>query len=115
MKTFLIEFSLEKTKQIKLIEVLTSLRMIMCFLWNNVEQQKWRMVRVPHDQINSSDYSYLVCGYPSNYVRFVSFCLETGSDLLLYIYEGVRPINNPRTHFNRTDYFIYHSLIIHAI
>jgi hypothetical protein len=38
------------------------------------------------DQINSGDYPYLMRDYPSNHVRFVSYCLGTGSDLLLYIY-----------------------------
>lgn len=45
----------------------------------------------PYNQINSSDYLYLVYGYPSNHVKFVSYHLETGL-YLLYIYEGVHPI-----------------------
>jgi hypothetical protein len=49
---------------------------------------------VPCDQINSSDYPYLVCGYPSNHVGFIWYRLGTGPDLP-YIYEGVRPIENP--------------------
>jgi hypothetical protein len=83
----------------------------MRFLWNNVEHQKWRTVRVPRDQINSSDYHYLVCGYLSNHVIFVSFCLGTGLDLP-YTYEGVRPINNPK-HIPIESFtllsFLYHS------
>jgi hypothetical protein len=35
----------------------------------------------PHDQINSSDYPYLVCGYPSNHVEFVGYHLGMGLDL----------------------------------
>jgi hypothetical protein len=53
-----------------------------------------------------------MCGYPSNHMGFVSYHLGTGPDLPLYIYEGLRPIENPRTHSNRTNYFIYHSYII---
>jgi hypothetical protein len=60
------------------------------------------------DQRNSDDYSYLVRGNPSNHVEFISYRLGTGPDLP-YIYEGVRSIENPRTHSNRTNYFLYHS------
>jgi hypothetical protein len=42
-----------------------------------------RTVRAPHDQINSGDYPYLMCGYPSNHVGFVSYRLHP--DLPLYI------------------------------
>jgi hypothetical protein len=37
------------------------------------------------DQINSSDYPYLVHGYPSNHMGFVSYRLGTGLDLPLSI------------------------------
>jgi hypothetical protein len=37
------------------------------------------------DQINSDDYPYFVRGYSFNYVGFVSYHLETGPDLPLYI------------------------------
>jgi hypothetical protein len=39
----------------------------------------------PRDQINSNDYPYFVCGYPSNHVGFVIYRLVTGPDLPLYI------------------------------
>jgi hypothetical protein len=42
----------------------------------------------PRDQIKSDNYFYLVCGYPSNHLKFVSYRLRTGLDLPLYIYEG---------------------------
>jgi hypothetical protein len=51
---------------------------------------------------------YLVRRYPSNHVWFVSYRLRMGLDLP-YIYEGIRPIENSRTHSNRTNYFLYHS------
>ena len=45
-----------------------------------VEHQKWRTVQPlgpdsprAHDQINSDDYPYLVCGYRSNHVRYVAY------------------------------------------
>jgi hypothetical protein len=62
-------------------------------------------VRVPRDQINFGDYPYLMRGYPSNHVEFVNYRLGTGPDLP-YIYEGGRPIENPRKHSNRT-YLLY--------
>jgi hypothetical protein len=68
----------------------------------------------PHDQINPGDCFYLVHGYPSNHMGFVSYRLETSPNLP-YIYEGIRPIENFQTHFNRTNYFIYHFFIIHAL
>jgi hypothetical protein len=37
------------------------------------------------DQIDSSDYPYLVCGYLPNHVGSVGYHLGTGSDLLLYV------------------------------
>jgi hypothetical protein len=40
----------------------------------------------PCDQINSGDYLYLMCGYSSNHVGFVSYRLVTGPYLSLYIY-----------------------------
>jgi hypothetical protein len=47
-----------------------------------VEHQKWRTVRplartvrVPRNLINSGDYPYLVCGYPSNNVGVVGYLL----------------------------------------
>jgi hypothetical protein len=46
--------------------------------------------------------------YPSNHVGVVGYRLGTGPDLLPYKYKGVRPIENPRTHSNRIDYFLYH-------
>jgi hypothetical protein len=59
---------------------------------HNVEHQKWRTVQHkdpddprPLDQINSYDYSYLVCGYPSNHVGSTGYRLGTGLDLPLYI------------------------------
>jgi hypothetical protein len=78
-----------------------------------VEHQKWRTVRPygsdglrPRDQINLGDYPYLVRGYPSNHVEVVGYLLGTGPNLLPYKYKGVRPIENPRTHPNRT-YLLY--------
>jgi hypothetical protein len=52
-----------------------------------------------------ADGPYLVRGYLSNHVGFVGYRLGMGSDLP-YIYEGVCPIENPRTHFNQT-YLLY--------
>jgi hypothetical protein len=49
---------------------------------------------VPRDQINSNDYSYLMRGYSSNHVRFVSYRLGMGLDFP-YMYDGVWPIENP--------------------
>jgi hypothetical protein len=77
----------------------------------HVLNQNWRTVQPegpdgprPRDQINSDDYSYLVHGYPSNHVRYVGYHLGTGPyPLYGYIYEGVQPIENPRTHSNRTN------------
>jgi hypothetical protein len=41
----------------------------------------------PHNQINSGDYPYLVRGYPSNRVEFVSYRIGTGPDSpYLYLY-----------------------------
>jgi hypothetical protein len=60
---------------------------------------------VPRDKINSGDYTYLVRGYLSNHVEYVSYRLGTGPDLLPYEYKGVRLIENPRTHSNRTYLF----------
>jgi hypothetical protein len=48
-------------------------------------------------------------GYPSNHVGVVGYLLGKGPDLLPYEYKGVRPIENPRTHSNRTNYLIYFS------
>jgi hypothetical protein len=59
-------------------------------------------VRSPRDQNNSDDYPYLVRGYPSNHVGSIGYRLGTGPDLLPYKCKGVRPIENPRTHSNRT-------------
>jgi hypothetical protein len=61
-----------------------------------------RTVHSPRDQINSDDYPYLVSGYLSNHVRSVDYHLGTCLDLLPYKYKWVRPIENPRTHSNRT-------------
>jgi hypothetical protein len=63
------------------------------------------MVPHPRDQIDSGDYPYLMRGYLSNHVGFVGYRLGTDRDLP-YIYEGVRPIEKPRTHSNRT-YLVY--------
>jgi hypothetical protein len=52
-------------------------------------------------KIESGDCPYLVHGYPSNHVGSVGYRLGTGP-YLPYIYEGVQPIENPRTHSNRT-------------
>jgi hypothetical protein len=41
--------------------------------------------------------------------EFVGYLLGKGPDLLPYKYKGVRPIENPRTHSNRTNYLIYFS------
>jgi hypothetical protein len=41
--------------------------------------------------------------------EFVDYLLGKGPDLLPYKYKGVRPIENPRTHSNRTNYLIYFS------
>jgi hypothetical protein len=60
----------------------------------------------PAIRFNSGDYHYLVCGYPSNHMGVVGYLLGTGPDLLPYKYKGVRPIENPRTHSNRT-YLLY--------
>jgi hypothetical protein len=61
---------------------------------------------VPRDWINSDDFPYLVRGYPSNHVGVVGYLLGIGPDLLPYKYKGVQPIENPRTHSNRT-YLLY--------
>jgi hypothetical protein len=53
------------------------------------------------DQINSGDYTYLIRSYPSNHVGVVGYLLGICSDLMLYKYKGVRPIENLRTHSNR--------------
>jgi hypothetical protein len=45
-------------------------------------------------------------GYPSNHVGVVGYHLGIGPDLLPYKYKGVRPIENHRTHSNRT-YLLY--------
>jgi hypothetical protein len=39
--------------------------------------------------------------------EFVGYLLGKGLDLLPYKYKGVRLIENPRTHSNRTNYLIY--------
>jgi hypothetical protein len=41
--------------------------------------------------------------------EFVVYLLGKGPDLLPNKYKGVRPIENPRTHSNRTNYFTYFS------
>jgi hypothetical protein len=41
--------------------------------------------------------------------EFVGYLLGKGPYLLPYKYKGVRPIENPRTHSNRTNYLIYFS------
>jgi hypothetical protein len=41
--------------------------------------------------------------------KFVGYLLGKGPYLLPYKYKGVRPIENPRTHSNRTNYFTYFS------
>jgi hypothetical protein len=41
--------------------------------------------------------------------EFVGYLLGKGPDLLPYKYKGVQPIENPRTHSNRTNYLIYFS------
>jgi hypothetical protein len=41
--------------------------------------------------------------------EFVGYLLGKGPDLLPYKYKGVRPFENPRTHYNRTNYLIYFS------
>jgi hypothetical protein len=38
---------------------------------------------MPRDQINLGDYPYLMCGYPSNHVGFVSYHLGTGPPLYM--------------------------------
>jgi hypothetical protein len=52
----------------------------------------------------------VILTYPWEYVG--SF-LGKGPDLLLHKYKGVRPIENPQTHSNRTNLFtfIYHSCL----
>jgi hypothetical protein len=39
----------------------------------------------PYDQIDSSDYSYLVRGYPSNHVGSVGYRLGTGPNPYIYM------------------------------
>jgi hypothetical protein len=61
-----------------------------------VDSPAWPRRSAPHDQINSSDYPYLVRGYLSNHVGFVSYCLETSPDLPIYIYmKGSGRLRNP--------------------
>jgi hypothetical protein len=48
----------------------------------------------PHDEIKLDDYSYLMHGYPSNYIKIIGYLLRTNPDLLPYKYKGVRPIEN---------------------
>jgi hypothetical protein len=50
---------------------------------------------VPHGQIGSGGYPYLVHGYPPNHVGFIGYRLGMGLDLP-YIYNGVWPIENPK-------------------
>jgi hypothetical protein len=51
---------------------------------DGVEHQKWRTDGPrPHDQIDSGDYPYLVRGYLSNHVGYVSYRLGMSSDQLL--------------------------------
>jgi hypothetical protein len=48
----------------------------------------------------------------------VGSCLGTGPNLLVYKYKGVRPIENPRTHSNRTNqftFFITHTLGVDVV
>jgi hypothetical protein len=40
----------------------------------------------PHDQIDSADYPYFVCGYVSNHVGYVGYHLEMVPNVPLYIY-----------------------------
>jgi hypothetical protein len=47
-----------------------------------------------------------MCGYIFNHVRSVGYRLGTGLDLLSYKYKAVRPIENLRTHSNRS-YLLY--------
>jgi hypothetical protein len=61
---------------------------------------------MPHDQINLGDYPYLVHDYLSNHVGCVGYRLGIGPDLLPYKYKGVRPVDNPQAHSNRT-YLLY--------
>ena len=42
--------------------------------------------------------------------EFVGYLLGKGPDLLPYKYKGVRPIENPRTHSNRTNYLTFPAL-----
>jgi hypothetical protein len=58
----------------------------------SVECQKWQTVQpedldgpCPHNQIDSGDNPYLVCGYPSNHIGFVGYHLGTSPDLPVYI------------------------------
>jgi hypothetical protein len=57
------------------------------------------------DDSHSDDHPYLVCGYPSNHVGSVGYRLGTCPYLIPYKYKGVRPIENLRTHSNRTNLF----------
>jgi hypothetical protein len=65
------------------------------------EHQKWRL----RDQINSSNYSYLVWSYPSNHVGFVGYLLRTDPDLL-YKYKGVQIENLERILIEPITFFI---------
>jgi hypothetical protein len=42
-------------------------------------------------------------------MEVVGYLLGIGPYLLPYKYERVRPIENPRTHLNQINYFIYFS------
>jgi hypothetical protein len=49
----------------------------------------------PRNQINSGDYPYLMCGYPSNHVRFVSYHLGMGPDLPYIYMKGYDRLRTP--------------------
>jgi hypothetical protein len=71
-----------------------------------VEANRTACTEVYCSSVNSGDYPYLVCGYPSNNMGVISYFLGIGPDLLPYKYKWVRPIKNSQTHSNRTNYFI---------
>jgi hypothetical protein len=49
----------------------------------------------PCDQIDSDDYPYLMCGYPSNHVGFIGYRLEISPDLPPIHMKGYGQLRTP--------------------
>jgi hypothetical protein len=69
----------------------------------------------PRDQIDSDDYPYLVCGYPSNHVKSVSYDLGMCPDITIYKWRGTTDWEPPNTfQSNQSTLFTFSVLAVDA-